>query len=1251
MSKEDIAIIGLDLSMPGCRDQEEVWRFLSGKQVSKGKFPVQRLNRCGLSADEERYMEGSYFTVIDGFDHKFYHIARKSAEYMDPNQRLTLLSATRALNDSGYLENIRGTRTGVYGSVNTTQQYQYQLQLQSLGLTPDLLGMLNSTIASRINYIYDLKGPAVMTDTACSSSLVSVIQASGELRRRDIDYAVVVSSNLYIKPGEKADKLVDILAADATTKAFDERSTGTSIGEGVCSVILKRREDAERDGDYIYGLIKGYAVNNDGHTVNMSSPNPLAQESLIGEAWSPLADQLDRLAFIEAHGTGTAIGDSIEFESLNPFFLEHGVSRQSVALTACKSNFGHLDVASGLFSLIKSVMSLQRRVLLPHPDFSIPNGEIEFEQSVFYIPDRSRPLPERSLAGVSSFGMTGTNAHVILEGCEGKGVHRVKELELELRPYWFPLDRNSFAVSHPLQRLDTEHTLSVQFPLTLQQCWEIREHTFGGSHLMVGTAIFEILAQGLRSTAYDLVQFNIRNLHILTPLSVRQEAFTITLGLDKLTLRGTASYAVDGEHRNWLQFELVHKSEEGLAAVELLQDQDTELQEIAVTSQVGDGEEDGLQVSGRWATVDQLWVSADHDRALVKLKAPAGYEREFDLYRFYPSLLDPAFNALNRIAEPGDILFPWLWSEVEFSSGGLSGSDFYSELRIREKTSDNIGNIILSLDINLYDDLGRAVLTVRNYKVKNALDTGGAPRGDYFKQEHYIETAFKVREEPQTPLLIMHQSLQNILQPAGPVHYFGKISELQQLLPAAEGAESIFLWDKSYSDEASVAEETYDLGRWLVELNRGNRLKQFHYVGTGLFGREGMHALSRSVAMGIYALRLELNFKIRVIDSIPGPGSTELSRFSYPDEELIMHRDGGFRTLRFKSLKLKADEAGKLAGRTLLIIGGAAGIGREYANYVAVSYPDTRIIAAGRSAEWKGEPHPANMRYTALDVTNEQQVQAFAAGEGQHVDYVLNFAGEPARGLFANKSKAEFCGRTRSKIIGSFLLGKYFPHVREIIHFASVAGLIGAMGQTEYCAANAYQSGLAVEGGHIRTLNLTGWEDVGMSAGKADYYFEKLHSRDGVKLIDQFVHSGVRQASMLKLKTPAEDYSSLFGRTEQAASASRSPQLQAAPSAAVYTAVQGVSEAWKRTLGDDSYDQQLSFFEQGGDSITIVHLCEELNRSFPGSFDVTTLFSIPTINGQAEFMEQTLKAPARQIIAEAAPDAADLLDFIRFQKA
>ncbi|ULO08714.1 SDR family NAD(P)-dependent oxidoreductase [Paenibacillus sp. 19GGS1-52] len=1242
MNTGDIAIIGLDISMPGCRDQDEVWNFLSHKRVSKGKFPARRLNQIGLPDDENRYMEGSFFEAIDEFDHRFYHISQKSADYMDPNQRLTLLSATRALHDSGYLDRIRGAKASVYASVNTTQQYQYQLQLQQLGLKPDLLGMLNSTISSRINYLYDLRGPAVMTDTACSSSLVSIIQACNDLSRGDADYAVVVSTNLYIKPGDKADKLVDILAADATTKAFDERSTGTSIGEGVGAVILKRREDAERDGDSIYGLIKGYAVNNDGQTVNMSSPNPLAQENLIEAAWTPLADQLDRLAFIEAHGTGTAVGDSIEFESLTPFFLNRGLNKQSVALTACKSNFGHLDVASGLFSLIKSVLSLKHKILLPHPDFRIPNGEIEFEHSVFYIPDKCRTLESRALAGISSFGMTGTNAHVILEAYEGNVVRQDKELELHLRPYWFPLERNSFAVNQELQRVETERMLIVQFPQSLQKCWEIREHKFGGKHLLVGTSAFEIIAQGLCSTPYDLERYNIQNLHIQIPLMVQKEDldFSIVLALDKETLKATISFTKQGVARNWLQFELLLKEARQWPRADLFNDPG--LQEVHVTSQVGEGEEGGVAVSGRWEVVDKLWINEDNTRAVVKLKAPLGYEREFGLYSFYPALLDPAFNALNRSAEPDDILFPWHWGQIEFRSSKLTGRNFYSEIHIREKTSDNIGNIIVSLDVWLYDSEGNSVLAASNYKVKNAVVGSGETRGDYFKQEQYIAAAFNEWETGERSLTVMHESLRGLMQPKEPVLYFGDVSELLKLLPSMVEAERLYFWDKSYRDEAGVAGDTYELGQWLVGLNRETALKQFHYINTELFGYAGMNALNRSVGMGLYSLRLELNFKIKVVDTSYEREAAGLSRYCFKDEDFIIHRNQQFHIIRFTGLKPEVKEAGKLDGRIVLVIGGSSGIGRQYAKYLAAQYTQAKVIVAGRKAEWEGEPLQGNICYRTLDITNEEQVEQFAAAEGRFVDYVLNFAGEPAKGLFANKTKDDFCARTRSKINGSFHMGKWFSHVQEIIHFSSLAGLIGAMGQTEYCAANAYQSGLAQTGSNIRTLNLTGWADVGMSAGKKDFYFEKLHSSDGVKLIDLFVHSGIQQASMFKLKTAAEEYSSLFGR----AATVRNTPIANLTAAATGSVNETVMEAWKRTLGEDHYDPALSFFEQGGDSITIVHLCEELNRSFPGSFDVTTLFSIPTIDGQAEWIERAKEPLKQQDVPLITIDAAEMLNFL-----
>ncbi|MBD3920886.1 SDR family NAD(P)-dependent oxidoreductase [Paenibacillus sp. PR3] len=1283
----DIAIVGLDITLPGCADQHEVWQFLRGKRISRGSFPAERLAQIGLTASPEQFMEGSYLHAIDAFDHRYFNVSLKSAELMDPNQRLTLLSAAKALHDAGLTDSIRDTNTGVYGSVNTTQQYQYLLLLQEQRLKPDLLGMLNSTISSRINFFYDLKGPSVMTDTACSSSLVSVIQASNDLRNGSIDSAVVVSSNLYVKPGFKADKLVDILASDAKTKTFDDRSTGTSIGEGVCAVILKRREDAERDGDHIYGLIKSYAVNNDGQTMNMSSPNPDAQENLIESAWSPLEDKLGRLAFIEAHGTGTAIGDTIEFESLNYFLSTERLLPQSVALTACKSNFGHLDVASGLFSLIKSTLSLYHGELLPHPDFVIPNDEIEFESSAFYVPDRSRPIGEKALAGISSFGMTGTNAHVVLERYEGEGSAAQRtatydpstQLPLQLRSYWYPRESSSFAVKHSLQRLETAQRLSIQFPLQLSDCWEIREHKLGGSHLLVGTSMFELLAQGLDGTDYSLARYDIGSLHILSQLTVQEGAFTIIVELDKHSLRGEVAYSTsqDATIRSWLQFELMDKHV--VASLEADWPDTAGMQEIEVTSQIGEGDGADIAVSGRWNVVDRLWIDESKERAVVKLKAPPGYEKEFRQYAFYPAILDPTFNALNRLAVPDQIVFPWHWGGIQIAQTAMQGTEFCADITLKDRTRDDRGNVILSLAIRLYDSERRLVLAADHYKVKNAVASAAAESNapsPYFKQEQFVPLPAGVRSSG-TAVHFIHASRKSAEWelPNGDVTLFynqlSELSESSYYLTQAVDATHAFVWDRSYGNDEPIAEEAYELGRFMLRLNQELKLEQFHYVTTGLFreAAEAIHPGNRAIASSAYSLRLETSYGVTIIDTDGNTPTESLSGLDLAGEAFVIQRGSKLSTLRFKNAKLDLPTVDKLQdGDQMLIIGGSSGIGKAYATYLSQQYPQLLVIAAGRRP-WDGQQLPSNMRYVQLDVTDEAQLSTFAAAE--RIDYVFNFAGEPASGLFVNKTKEAFVDKTRSKIEGSRYLARHFAAAKEIIHFASLAGLIGAMGQAEYCAANAYQAGQALAEPHVRTLNLTGWEDVGMSAGKSDYYFEKLWSEEGIPMLHQFVQSSLQCAAMFKLAQPADAYSPLFAKGVKQ-KAAQAHSIEAQPNSPLMNSSQGqqsspittsasieagVIDAWKKTLGDEVYDDRISFFEQGGDSITIVHLCDELNRTFPGRFDVTTLFSIATIRGQIELLEGALAAEQEQQASkdgaakqpqagEKKYDAADMMAFL-----
>ncbi|KAA8998814.1 KR domain-containing protein [Paenibacillus spiritus] len=1281
----DIAITGLDLMLPGCGDVREVWRDLRDGRVSGGAFPAARSEQLGLPAGESPFMPGSYLQRIDEFDHKRFGLSQKSADYMDPNQRLALLSATRAMHDAGCLDSIRGSRSGVYGSVNTTQQYQYQQLLQEEGLTPELLGMLNSTISSRINFVYDLRGPSLMTDTACSSSLVSVIQASEDLRRRIVDRAVAVSVNVYVKPGLRKDKLVNILAADGKTRSFDERSTGTSIGEGVCSVILKRREDAERDGDRIYALIRNYSLNNDGQTMNMSSPNPEAQARLLREAWAPVGDGVGRLAFVEAHGTGTAIGDTIEFEALNAYFLARGLKAQTVALTAGKSNFGHLDVASGLFSLIKSALSLHYRTVLPHPDFRVPNEEIEFVPSPFYIPERCEALAPDALAGVSSFGMTGTNAHVVLEGWAGEPQAERPEgaLPLRLARYWFPKEGNSFKVRHALQRMESERRLLVQFPLHSRKHWEIAEHKFGSEHLMVGTAVFEILAQGLGGTAYSLEKYDLAHLHLLRQLSVFSGGFTVTLELDKQALKGSVHYTLEETTLPWLQFELRERlPQEKLRQEEperhaLAEPATAGMRSLPVTSQVGETCED-IAVSRRWEVVDELWVSEELDRAVVRLRVPEGLEREFGQYAFYPAMLDPAFNALNRLAEPDEIVFPWLWNEVSVRQTALAGPVLQSEIRLRERTRDERGHVILSFDVDLFDGQGRLALSARGYQAKNAArDAAGAEPAElrgFFHREQLVPAFAEFREAPAPDTLhLAHESLRGTVEAEAPVRYFASVRELLELLPNLErqGAAELFLWDRNCSGEDDIAGRTYELGQVLLKLNGWPGLNRLTYVTNGLTGGTegtGVSPGNRAVALGLHSLRLEVRYAVVLIDT-DYTQTGRLERLEPSGESWLVQRGGEWYAVRLKRFQPAAPKTPLFAdGDTVLVPGGGSGIGRAYLAYASSRYPGTQFIAAGRREEMPAWPQdeashfgsgfgPAgpNVRYVRLDITDEAQVRAFADRAGG-IAAVLNFAGEPAQGLFLNKTEGDFRKKAESKIAGSALLGRCFGEAKAIFHFSSLAGLIGAVGQAEYCMANAYQSGLALAEGSVRTLNLTGWSDTGMSAGQADPFFEKVDRERGAALLDRFIQSGERYASMFRLTGPAaEAYTSLLAPAPrpkaEAGAAAIAGSSGAAAGAADLSGHDGVLHAWKLTLGEDEYDPSVSFFEQGGDSITIVQLCDELNRIYPGVFDVTTLFSVSTIEGQAALAggcpgDRAAVQAAEETAGEPRFDPADILAFL-----
>ncbi|MFD2671575.1 amino acid adenylation domain-containing protein [Marinicrinis sediminis] len=422
---KDIAIIGVSLQFPGASTMEEFWTILENGLCQIGEFgPMRKQDalaywkRMNGQQPPAPFRAGGYLSEIDTFDPAFFKLTPKEAAWMDPNQRLFLQTAWHTMEDAGYAgENMRGSKTGVYVGYSKVG-YDYERWMASC--QPDKLshyavGNLPSVLASRIAYFLDLKGPAVTVDTACSSSLAAIHLACKGIQSGDCDVALAGGIRTSLLPIPLG---LDMESEDGLTRTFDEQADGTGIGEGVAAILLKPLKQAEADGDFIYGIIKGSAMNQDGATIGMTAPNPVAQAEVIRSAWKDADIHPETLTFIEAHGTGTKLGDPVEIEGLRKAFETYTSNKQFCAIGSVKPNIGHLFEAAGMASVIKSLLMMKHKKHPPLLHFTRPSSHISFENSPFYIQTEAvefDPSPHPARCGVSSFGFSGTNVHVVLE--------------------------------------------------------------------------------------------------------------------------------------------------------------------------------------------------------------------------------------------------------------------------------------------------------------------------------------------------------------------------------------------------------------------------------------------------------------------------------------------------------------------------------------------------------------------------------------------------------------------------------------------------------------------------------------------------------------------------------------------------------------------------------------------------------------------------------------------------------------------
>jgi acyl transferase domain-containing protein len=428
--REPIAVVGIGCRFPPNIDSpESFWTLLESGGDAIGEVPADRWDKdyyYDLNPDVRGKIctrSGGFLQNKDRFDPQFFNISPREAMYMDPQQRLLLEVAWEALENANIPANrLYGSDTGVFVGIsvfdfaNLVAKYLPEWDADHTVGTGSAL----SAAAGRISYVFGLRGPSIALDTACSSSLVAVHSACESLRRHECNAALAGGVSMMFSPfNHIVFSRARMLATDGRCKTFDESANGYVRSEGAGLVVLKRLTNALADHDHIWGLIRGGAVNQDGASGGLTVPNGPAQQRVIRKAMENAGVAPEDVDYVEAHGTGTALGDPIEINALGEVFRNSHSASRPLWVGSAKTNVGHMEAAAGIGGLIKIILQFQKDAIAPHLHFRQPSSRIPWSDLPIKVPTSLLPWTQsphkRRIAGVSSFGFCGTNAHVIVE--------------------------------------------------------------------------------------------------------------------------------------------------------------------------------------------------------------------------------------------------------------------------------------------------------------------------------------------------------------------------------------------------------------------------------------------------------------------------------------------------------------------------------------------------------------------------------------------------------------------------------------------------------------------------------------------------------------------------------------------------------------------------------------------------------------------------------------------------------------------
>ncbi|MCL6588809.1 MAG: SDR family NAD(P)-dependent oxidoreductase [Firmicutes bacterium] len=1230
----EVAIIGLSCRFPGADNQAEFWRLLEQGTSRIGDFPASRrqdtdqfLAALGLES-EKPYKQGGYLTGIDEFDAAFFRIPPKEAESMEPAQRIFLETAWEAIEDAGLAGNkIYGSRTGIYVGRDTTGGSDYA-RLMTEDNPFGMTGVNTSILASRLAYLLNLKGPCPVIDTACSSSMAALHMAYRALVDGEVDMALAGGVSIFLLPLDNPG-MID--SSKGQLYAFDKKADGTVWGEGVAVVLLKPLKQALRDKNHIYAVIKGSAINNDGASNGLTAPSAEAQADVIGQAIKRAKVDPETISYIEAHGTGTKLGDPIEIQGIELAYRRFTSKKQFCGIGTVKTYIGHLVGASGLAGLIKMALALQYKKLPATLNFTEPNPFINFSESPVYINDRlvgwrSEGSPRR--CGINSFGFSGTNCHVILEEAPATG----ETPAAGGQPHIFTLSaktENSFR-----RLLEKYKDFLAQTPaLDIGAlCYTVNT---GRGHYNYRLAV-------ICDSLPDLTQ----KLHQIGWLNHEETGPKIP-GVywgKHLVIVQQKQKAPD----EIFEGEKILLSE---AANQLLR------QLINSKDQTSGPADKGLQEICQYYTqgADIAWELLYPDGTYPVLSLPT---YPFDRKRYWAG------------ADPGRIL------------GGLaspnvipSDNDFYyNTVWIPEPPRP--GAIILETGVLILNDSGGMGENLALLLKNNQQQVIVADLGNEFQkiaEDHYLVSG--------------NQSDYERLFQEIPIADISLILHLHSLTGEKEYSE---LERFNLSQKRGVW-SLYYLTRALLknQLKSDLRLILISQLASEVTRKESRIIPENAPLFGLgKVIGMEYsNLKLRGLDIdeavTPEEILRELAAANYTFT--TAYRAGQRYIEVFDKVQIPAFEAPKIPIKNqgaYIITGGAGGIGLEIGKYLA-SQNRVNLVLINRSKlperpEWEAviaredggklakklqgirdiERNGSHVDYYSADVSNQEEmariIEEIRAKYGK-LNGIIHSAGVAGDGFIIRKEDKVFQQVLAPKIQGTWILDRLTrgDSLDFFVLFSSIATLLAGAGQGDYTAANAYLDSYAAyrnrQGRKTLTINWPSWKETGMAFDfgvTQDSIFKALGTAKALECFDAVLNSGLTKVIIgalnypdprahLILETPQSLFrvsegikdTMLFWRQRANRQTDTKPpqnyqiRIRGREDGAYTETETKLARIWGKALGIHEINIYDGFHDLGGDSIAAIQIINTLNEDLPRKSHIGELFEYGNIAAFAAFLD------------------------------